>query len=504
MIELRDYQRDLLVRTSAALKCVRRVLAVMPTGGGKTVCFTVAAGSAVGRGARTAVIVHRQELVMQTSMTLAKAGLRHALICPRDVRGAIIKRHLYELGDCFVENENCDTLLWVASIQTLARRLARYSFDFIIFDEAHHCVAGQWLNLIKAVPNAKIMGVTATPERLDGKGLGVVFEDMVVGPQPRWLIDNGFLAQPVVRSFEASDIETYRELDSVRIKGHDFDQEQVDAILERAFVYGDAVSTYRKYGQGAPYIAFLPTVARAGAFAEQLRNDGWNAVSVDGMTDDAVRRNAIRDLGLGKINVLTNCCLIDEGVDVPVVMGAILLRKDKSLTRYLQSVGRAGRIAPRKTHSNIHDHVGNWIMHSLPDANREWSLDGRKARKKSEVSGPSLKTCSSCYAVFPGNLRECPECGWQVPLTERTEMLQISGELVEITREHTEQAEFERRQREAAEREARQDEVRKARTLEQLLEIAKTRGHAPGWAYHIMRSRAGKGGQMKMNFGGKK
>lgn len=459
MIQLRDYQQsgvDALRGCYGAGK--RAPLFVLPTGGGKTVVFSHIAQNAVARGKTVCIVVHRQELLLQSSRSLTSMGVAHGLIAP----GHNQTQHKVQ----------------VASVQTLARRIGKrpYNFDLLILDEGHHAAAGTWIRLIEAMPKALILGVTATPVRTDGQGLSAVYDDMVIGPSMSELISMGFLVRPVVYAPP-----TQLSLDGVRKRGGDYDQRQVAERMDKPTITGSAVDHYRKLCGGKPAVAFCASVEHARHVAEQFRAAGFKAQSVDGQMLDTDRKRAIDGLGNGDLHVVTSCDIISEGTDIPIVSAAILLRPTQSTGLYIQQVGRALRPAPGKDRAIILDHVGNVLRHGMPDEDRDWSLDGIEKNKRAANDNENpVKQCSKCYAVFTP-APACPQCGHVEEVKARK--IEVSdGELTEITAAQAEAIKLERKR-----------EIGQARTIEALEDLAKRRGYKPGWARFIMKSRQSRG-----------
>ena len=453
-MHLRPYQQTAVDQLRASYASGKRApLFVLPTGGGKTFVFSHVANNATTRGNRVCILVHRQELLFQASRSLSAVGVPHKLITPK--------------------HNQTQHAVQIASVQTLSRRLSRqhYNFDLIIIDEAHHAAAGTWQRITSALPNARILGVTATPIRSDGQGLSTVFDDMVVGPSMGELIDMGFLVPPVVYAPP-----TAVNLAGIRKRGGDFDQREVAERMDKPVITGSAVEHYRKLCPSQPAVAFCASVEHAKHVAAQFQAAGFNAMSVDGSMADHDRKAAIDGLGNGKLHVVTSCDIISEGTDIPVISAAILLRPTQSTGLYIQQVGRALRPAPGKERAIILDHVGNVLRHGMPDDQREWSLDGIEKTKGANDNVAPVKQCTKCFAVYKP-APACPQCGHVEPIKARA-IEETDGELKQITPEQA-----------AAMQRARRLEVATARNIEDLLEVAKRRGYAPGWAYNIMRYR---------------
>lgn len=384
---LRDYQAAIVDDVIAAYRDgARSVLMVLPTGGGKTVIFSRVVRGAAAKGKRALLLAHRVEIVEQICAALDREGVAHGLIAPDAPETA----HAVQ----------------VASVATLARRLDEWAdaFDLIVIDEAHHAVAGSWGKIIAAMPNARILGVTATPERLDGRGLGDVFETICEGPSTAQLIAEGHLSRFTVFSPSSAP-----DLSGVRTRLGDYDVVGLRKAMG-ALVIELAVTEYGRICPGTPAVAFCVDIARSEAVAARFRSHGFRAAHVDGNTSAQERRRLIAQLGTGEINVLANCGLVSEGVDVPAIGAAILLRPTQSLALYLQQVGRSLRPAPGKNRALILDFAGNSLRHGLPDDSRTWSL-ASKPRRERPTSAASVRRCGECGAVNPANARECLECG---------------------------------------------------------------------------------------------
>jgi len=468
MISLRDYQTDLVSGIRAEFAQHRRVLAVSPTGSGKTRVFSFITSNAAAKSNRVYVVAHRTEIVDQISGALDVMGVRHGRIQPG--------------------HRMTDDPVQVAMVQTLARRLDRVPPPaLLVVDEAHHGVAGTWQTVCDAWPRARILGVTATPQRLDGRGLGAAFDSMVIGPTVASLIDAGYLAK-----YRYLAPPSRVDLSSVRTRHGDFAIDELAAMLDKSVITGDAVAHYQTHLSGRPAIAFCVTVDHAEHVAEQFRAAGFRATSVDGSMDRRERRDRIEGIGNGAYQVLTSCELISEGVDVPVVSGAILLRPTKSLGMFLQQVGRVLRPKPDGGDAVILDHVGNVHRHGLPDADRVWSLDAKK-KKPGEQPIAQCETCFRVFAVGP-NWRddaECPEPVQPVgcilepkPAGAKDMPEQVDGTLEQITVSPVWAAGLN------IATAPLKASLRLAETEQQVREIAKARGFKPGWVRHVMRARA--------------
>lgn len=485
MIELRPYQDQCIAGLRAAFSAgYHSPLLVSPTGSGKTVMFSYLTARLLESRKRVVALCHRDELVDQISRTFDQFDIKHGRI----VAGALYDRRL---------------AAHVASVFTLARRLDRVAVpDYVICDEAHHCIGtSTWGKVIaywrQKNPKLRVIGVTATPERLSGEGLGEVFDEMVLGPTTRELIDIGALCE--YRLFApAQSI----DFSSVHMQAGDFNKKELGAIMDKPSIVGNTVAEYSRLLNGAPAVAFCVSIEHANHVAENFRASGFRSVCIDGKMDKTLRREVVRDFGGGMINVMTSCALVDEGFDCPGIVGVIDLNPTRSLAKYLQRAGRGFRIFPGKDAAIFMDQVNNSARHGLPDDPRQWSLLGRaeKRGKKDEENvacrqcGPYTAkqdmvikgkrysegtTVGGCYAVSPAAAAKCRECETPFPVKAR-KIEEVAGTLSEV--------EVAQMRRQAARDQAA------AKTLEDLIELGKQRGYsnAAGWARHIAQARAAK------------
>jgi superfamily II DNA or RNA helicase len=455
-IELRPYQHEAVaaIRTAYRVGGHRSVLFVLPTGGGKTVVFSHIAEQAAAKGNRIAILVHRVELLDQASRSLAALGVRHGLIAAN-------------------RSMDLSAPVQVASVQTLARRLHRLPadlFQLLVVDEAHHSNAGTWAKVLAHFHRARVLGVTATPCRCDGRGLGEFYSEMILGPSPAELTAGGFLAPAKVYAppigFSAK---------GLRKRMGDFDLRDAAGQLGGTAIMGDAVGHYQRLLQNRTAIAFCCSIAHAEAVAAAFQSRGISASSIDGSMDAGTRRRLLEQLGSGELKVLTSCSLIGEGVDVPSVGGCLLLRPTQSLALHLQMIGRCLRPQEGKE-AVILDHVGNIerLGHHLDE--QEWTLDG--VRKRQREAALSVRVCPSCFSALRSGTQQCPECGHQFAPQPR-EIVQVEGELREL----------ERRERRA--------EQSSAQSFDDLVRIGHRRGMANprGWARHVLAAREAKRGR---------
>ena len=447
-MQLRPYQSDLVNRIRFEYQQGRKsVLMVLSTGGGKTCIFSHIAQAASIKGNRVCILVHRAELLDQASRSLSGMDVQHGIIAAN--RGMDLSHAVQ-----------------VASVQTVARRLhllPRDFFQLMVVDEAHHTSAGTWARVIEHFSQAKLLGVTATPIRGDGRGLGGHYQVMVEGPTAQQLTDEGYLAPAKVLAPPGFDSAGLRK------RMGDFDTK--DAEQRVGTIMGDCVGHYRKHLDGQTAIAFCCSVAHAEAVAGLFQSAGIAAASIDGTMSSERRRDLLSELGTGRLRVLTSCALIGEGVDVPSVGGCILLRPTASVGLHLQMIGRCLRPQDGKR-AVVLDHVGNTLRLGHHLEPREWSLDG--VAKRDREQAPSVKVCPQCFATSPSQAQVCSDCG-HVFRSEVRELKVVDGELQEL----------------AITARARKQAQGGAQTLEQLIALGHQRGYKnpTAWAKHLLAAR---------------
>jgi len=446
MLNLRPYQLSAIEALRAAYRQgARSPLFVMATGGGKTIVLAEILRGVASRGRSAIVLVHRRELIAQTSAKLALADVPHGIIAAGTVA--------------------TDAPIQVASVQTLARRLDRIAAqpDLIVIDEAHHAAANTWDKALTHWPEALRLGVTATPVRQDGRGLGMVFDRLVLGPSTAELVSGGFLCP--ARLYAPPPI---ADLSGLHRRAGDYAIDEAAERMDRPTVTGDAISHYQRLAAGQRAIAFCCNVKHAEHVCAAFNHAGVVAATLLGSTDPLRRDATVACFAAGNLQVLVTVDVVSEGFDIPAAGCAILLRPTQSLGLYLQQVGRVLRPAPGKAAAIVLDHVGNVHRHGWPDDCREWSLEDRPTRARS-AGEPALtvRTCPECFSAFkPAPI--CPACGAQSQPSPR-EIQQRDGELQEL-------------ERKAVTRERRQ-----ARTLQDLIHVGQARGmkNPVGWAKHV-------------------
>jgi len=416
--------------------------------------FTYIAKETAKRGIRSLILAHRTELLDQISGTLERAGVDHGFIAA----GRPVK---------------LPPMVQVGGVATVANRLDQINAPgVIILDEAHHAVAGSWRKILDRYPDAKVLGVTATPQRLDGKGLGDSFDILIRGPEVADLITDGYLTKPVYYAPPNAII-------SAKWRTTAGDWNKADMEKDVKAITGDLVQTWQKYALNVPTIAFCISVNHAELLADAFVKMGIPAATLHGSLSPAVRTERVNALASGSLTVLTTCDLVSEGFDLPAVGCGIMARPTQSLGLWLQQLGRLLRLSPGKTEAIVLDHVGNTRRHGFAEEVREWSLDGKKRKKKSEDEEVvAVATCPQCFAVFPP-APVCPQCCAAIEGKKR-EIKTQDGELQKLTQEDIER-----------QKELRKSELKACRDLESLIALGKKRNYKNPvfWARKIMESR---------------
>ena len=484
---LRPYQIELIKDIQAALEAKdaekryvhRSVCAVLPTGGGKTVCFSSLAQALAQQGGTTWALAHREELVDQMSEKFTEFGVAHGLI----KSGMPLQRSGTMVG----------------MIQTACNKLSQLNPpDLLVIDECHHTPASQYEKIIKAMPpETQIIGFTATPCRLDGKGLGNFFDVLVEGPSTAELISMGYLCPPRVWRPQLVSLE------GVHTKYGDYDKAELRLLLDEPTIIGDCVEHYIRIAPGTTAAYFCVDVGHAIHVAEGFRAAGIQSSHIDGSMPKPQRKDILRRFEERELLVLTSADLISEGFDCPGIETVGLLRPTKSFSLYKQQVGRSFRLFEGKLYARIIDHVRNTIIHGHPTAEVEWSLAGKPKREKDTEGEIDVKTCSVCHLSYTE--RACPDCKAEerpTPAVERKKIKEVEGTLVEVEAVRNFLTEAERlaiasglwsRKEEIEEfakeqgveyKAVRDALIRQATTLPDLQRVGKMLGYDEGWAVH--------------------
>ncbi len=384
----------------------RAGLLVGPTGMGKTVVFSAAAHGRIQRGGRVVVVAHRRELVEQAANKIAALGL--------------------EVGWA---GRKSNALVQVTSIQTILAKRTMPKADFAIFDEAHHYAADEWSLAPRAYlsAGARLLGVTATPERDDGRGLGGddgVFDFLVTVAQ-------------------------VSELVALNALEPDKGVTPIELVGPRSYVRGiaaDPVDAYEAHTPGRHAVVFAPHVKQALVYSEQFAARGIEAPVVTGDTETEERDRSLARFANGDVRILVNVNVLTEGWDAPICDVCILGRKIGSLSLYYQCIGRARRARIGKTMAYLIDLSGNYELHGHPDEDLVYSLDGDCAMGRAGAAGaPGPRVCRNCRRVLDDDIRaawlagtpleRCPEPGCGTPISKIRVMTAEDVALEKIVRD---------------------------------------------------------------------
>jgi len=368
----------------------------------------------------------------------------------------------------------------IVSVQTAVRRDDLPKPDLVIVDECHLAVATTYLKVLGKVGNPMLLGLTGTPCRLDGKGLGSLFDEIIPTCSTGTLIEEGLLAP--IKYFAPH----RPDLTGLRMQAGDYKQSDIDAEMDRSTITGDVIKHYQKHCDGKRAVAFCTSIKHAEHVADEFKSAGYRAVAISGESKRSQRVAALNGLRDGSLQVVCNAQLWVAGVDVPQIECVIMLRPTKSLTFYLQAIGRGLRMSPEsgKKHLTVLDHAGSIFEHGPPDMQRQWSLQGRPKRGERVTAVRQCPACFCAHAPAP----VCPECGHRYPAPKKEGPQEVDGELNQIDMR---QAAALERLAKRKEQIAKKAEQGRARTLDQLIELGRSRGynHPVGWARKIMASR---------------
>ena len=383
-VELRPYQRSAIEAVRAELRAGhKRILLSIPTGGGKTLTAASILASAVAKKSHVLFVAHRKELIDQTCSTFARLGITSiGVIRAQDPR------------------KDLSQPIQIASIQTLARR-DKPPADVVVIDEGHRAPAKSYIkHLFEAYPNAVFLLLTATPCRTDGRPLKDVADALVIGAKYSELVAQGFIVEPVVYGTPV-----LPDLRKVRTTAGDYNQEDLEAAVNRSALIGNCVAEWKKHSGGRRSVGFAVSVAHSKALCEAFVAEGARAGHIDGTTPEGERATTLALLESGDLDIVWNVGVLCEGWDQPSCKCLVLARPTKSMGLYMQMAGRILRPWGSQP-PLILDHGGNVDRHGMPHIDRDWSLEGKI--KKS--SATPCKACPVCFVYVNAGLRVCP-CG---------------------------------------------------------------------------------------------
>lgn len=402
-IVLRPYQHEAIAAIARLRRPGARILCVAPTGAGKTTIFCQLARDEVEAAGTVWVIAHRTELIAQAFGRLLASGIPESMVGVVMADGVIAH-------PITGRRERCARPLapiQVASIDTLRERMKRSPemiarATLVIIDECHRALAKSYRAVFDALPGATHIGFTATPYRGDGRGLGDVYEELVVVTTPKQLMREGFLAEPRVYSHPAR-----ADLTGVATVAGDYDEAALAEACDKRELLGSIVDHWHEHLAGTRTVAFAVNVAHSKHIVEMFTEAGIPAEHLDGTTHPVERAAILGRVDRGETLIVSNCNVLTEGWDQPSVKGCILARPTKSRAIMVQQAGRVLRPFEGIT-PIILDHAGCVLEHDLPHADWEITLEGKKKRAKPSIS---VKECPRCFGAIPSIAKVCSYCG---------------------------------------------------------------------------------------------
>lgn len=443
-MQIREYQKKLIDDLRISMEQGHKnVMVQSPAGSGKSITMAEIAKRITRHHQRVLFVVHRRELVRQIKDTFSSWG---------------------------VDMNFCKVYM----VQTASRRLKKLiTPSYIFVDEAHHSLAKTYRKIFDHFNDAHVIGFTATPVRLSGKGFKDVYDDLILGPKIKWLIKNHYLAPYTYYSVEVIDQNALKKSST-----GDYTRQSMENAGKN-IIYGDIIKSYQKFANKTKAIVYSYSVQSCKRVAEEFNRNGISAKEVDGKTNKEARQQAMKDFRIGKIMVLVNAELYGEGVDIPDCQTVIMLRPTQSLSLFIQQSMRCMRYQSGKR-AIIIDQVANYTRFGLPDADRNWTLEDRAKHPQKEgatVDGPAIKTCPECFGVIKANCVACPLCGhdFSVEIRElkqkkEQELHKIKAQQIHINYISTKKPE-------------------ELNSFRDLALYGKLHGYKPGWAWYQAKKR---------------
>ncbi|HDA9681837.1 TPA: DEAD/DEAH box helicase [Listeria innocua] len=378
------------------------------------------------------------------------------------------KELIDQIRNTLTMNDVDMTFVNLGMVQTVVRRLEKTSEPaLIIIDESHHVLANSYKKIINHFSNAKVVGFTATPVRINGGGLGDINDILIEKVNVKWLIENQFLAP---YKYFAPEIVQTETLDIKRTG--EFDMTGLDDQFNKRMIWGDVIKHYQKLADGQQAILYASSLYQSQKMAASFEQVGITAAHIDGKTPKAERDHIIQQFRNGEIKVLCNLDLIGEGFDVPDCSTVIMLRPTQSLSLYIQQSMRGMRYRPEKT-SIIIDHVGNVSRFGLPDMERTWTLEPKKGSNSKKAEAP-VKICPDCFMTVLSSNKQCEHCGHEFKVEVKPIQVDEAAELQEIT-----EAVFK----------VNYSSPNECKNMKELYEYAKEHNYKKGWAFHQGKAR---------------
>lgn len=382
---LREYQVDAIDRARQSYaNGHKRPMLMAPTGAGKTKIAIQVIKNAVARGKRVLFTVDRVQLIDQTAAVFFAEGLDF---------GVIQANHPLTRSGARVQ---------LASVQTLTKRLLPPRFDLVINDEAH-VVYNKLVSLMN-LWQSPCLGLSATPFT---KGLGKIYDDLIVVSTTQELIDQGYLSNFIAYGSMGID------LSGIKTQAGDYNQKQLGERVNKTQIVGDVVSTWLRRGENRQTLCFAVNVAHSKSIVDEFRANGVTAEHMDAYTEDEERKEILARYESGQTKILSNCGITTKGFDSPNTDCLIMARPTKSLSLYIQMVGRVLRVGDEKTTAIILDHGGNIERLGFPtDELPQYLCNGEKGSSKAQEREKKERLPTACEAChFLHTQFVCPSCG---------------------------------------------------------------------------------------------
>ena len=397
-MELREYQTDAIEKMRASLRSGNHnVILQAACGSGKTIIAAEIVKCALEKGNNVIFLQNRRDLVHQTVQKFEDYGLG-------DYIGVVMAGEEPSLGKP----------LQVVSIQTYGRRIKlggdwELKAKLVIFDECHSAVAKTYKEIIDQYKDSTILGLTATPCRADGRGLGAIYDDIVPCVGISELIGMGYLVPMIHYGPAAPDLE------KIKITAGDYNKKELGNVMDQPKLVGDIYDNWMEICEGRQTIIFAVNVKHSKHIRDLFNRRGVVCEHIDAHTNDEDRVGVYNRFESGDTRILTNVGICTEGSDFPFVKCIVIARPTKSYGRYIQMAGRGLRPDKGKSDCILLDHSGCIEQHGLVDDGMVWSLnDKEKAWKKPKMKEKKEHplTCEMCSHVFCG--KRCPRCGFEV------------------------------------------------------------------------------------------
>lgn len=464
MLELYPDQMEVVEEVRNSMRRYKNVLLQAATGFGKTRIAEYMIKSAISKGNRVVFTVPRKVLLEQTSDTFECGGINHSYIAA---------------GKQF----NPYSQMHIGMIDTMARRLDNLPKANIIFIDEAHFGDG---NLTSVIDHYKkqgswIVGLSASPWKLSGKGLGCYYDHMVCGKPVKWLIENKRLSD-----YKYFGGRTHIDFDRARVSGGEYNQSDIDGIIEanEKAIIGDAIKDYKEKSMGRLHLSRCVSIKRSEILAQSYRDAGIPAMHVDGDMDKWELKKILTAYARREILVVTFCDLLNFGFDLAQISGLdVCVESGDDQKPSMSLAGQTqwwGRLLRKKDFpANIFDRVNNWTKHGFPCSDREWTLADREQSKKASAERTvPTRQCSQCFFVHtPSPI--CPECGHVYEIKSR-DIDEMDGDLIEIDKDAMK----------TIKKGARMEQGR-AETLDDLIALGRRKGYKSpsAWAARVLAGR---------------